>query len=93
MYRLFHQNQIEEEVKQCSFTSVQVDETTDVSTKEHLSVIIRIDIMLYNVVEGFLKLFNVNSDRTAPAISHCKVIPSNRFKRIDLFQSSGTDIS
>ena len=31
------QDQIDEEVQQCTFLSVQVDETTDVSTKEQLS--------------------------------------------------------
>ena len=53
------QDQIEEEVKQCTFLIVQVDEITDVSTKEQLSVIIRLD----------KKPYNVSSDRTAPAIS------------------------
>ena len=62
------QDQIEDEVKQCSFMSVQVDETTDVSTKEQLSVIIRFD-KKDDVVERFLKLYNVSSDRTALAIS------------------------
>jgi hypothetical protein len=37
------QDQIEKEIKECSFLSIQVDETTDVSTKEQLSVIIRLD--------------------------------------------------
>ena len=39
----FIQDQIDEEVQQFTFLSVQVDETTDVSTKEQLSVIIRLD--------------------------------------------------
>ena len=47
---------------------MQVDETTDVSTKEQLSVIIRLD-KKDDVVERFLKFYNVSSDRTAPAIS------------------------
>ena len=62
------QDQIDEEVQQCTFLSVQVDETTDVSTKEQLSVIIRLDEK-DDVVERFLKFYNVSSDRTAPAIS------------------------
>jgi len=47
---------------------VQVEETTDVSTKEQLSVIIWLD-KNDDVVERFLKFYNVSSDRTAPAIS------------------------
>ena len=39
----FIQGQIDEEVHQCTFLSVQLDETTDVSTKEQLSVIIILD--------------------------------------------------
>ena len=37
------QDHIDEEVQKCNFLSVQVDETTDVSTKEQLSVTIRLD--------------------------------------------------
>ena len=62
------QDQIDEEVQQCTFLSVQVDETTDVSTKEQLSVIIRLD-KKDNAAERFLQFYNVSSDRTAPAIS------------------------
>ena len=62
------QDQIEEEVQQCTFLIVQVDETTDVSTKEQLSAIIRLD-KKDDVVEIFLKFYNVSSDRTAPAIN------------------------
>ena len=62
------QDQIDEEVQQCTFLSAQVDETTDVSTKEQLSVIIRLD-KKDDVVERFLKFYNVSSDRTAPSIS------------------------
>ena len=47
---------------------MQVGETTDVSTKEELSVIIRLD-KNDDVVERFLKFYNVSSDRTAPTIS------------------------
>ena len=62
------QDQVDEQVEQYTFLSVQVDETTDVSTKEQLSVIIRLD-KKDEVVERFLKFYNVSSDRTAPAIS------------------------
>ena len=60
-------DQIGEEVQQCTFLSVQVDETTDVSTKEQLSVIIRLD-KKDGVVERVLKCYNVSLERTAPAI-------------------------
>ena len=62
------QDQVDEEVQQCTFLSVQVDETTDVSAKEQLSVIIRLD-KKDDVVERFLKLYNVTSGRTDLAIS------------------------
>ena len=48
--------------------SIQVVETTDVSTKEQLSVIICLD-KGGEIVERFLKLFYVSSDRSAVAIS------------------------
>ena len=47
---------------------MQVDEITDVSTKEQLSVIIRLD-KKDDIVERSLKFYNVSTDRTAPAIS------------------------
>ena len=46
---------------------MQVDETTNVSTKEQLSVITRLD-KKDDVDERFLKLYNVSSDRAALAI-------------------------
>ena len=61
-----NQDQIVEEVKQCTILSVQVDETTDVSSNEQLTVIIRLD-KKDDVVERFFNF--VGSDRTAPAIS------------------------
>ena len=56
------QDQIDKEIENCRFLSIQVDETTDVSTKEQLSVIIRLD-REGEIVERFLKLFDVSSDR------------------------------
>ena len=47
---------------------MQVDETTDVSTKKQLSVIIGLD-KKDDGVERFLKFYNVSSDIAAPAIS------------------------
>ena len=41
------QDQIDKEIENCRFLSIQVDETTDVSTKEQLSVIIRLDREVY----------------------------------------------
>ena len=62
------QDQIDKEVQHCTFLGVQVDNTTDMSTKEQLSVIISLHKKV-DVVERFLKFYNLNSDRTAPAIS------------------------
>ena len=65
------QDHIDEEVEKCNFLSVHVDETTDVSTKEQVSVIIRFD-KNDDVVKRFLKFCNVSSGRTAPTI--CAII-------------------
>ena len=56
------QDQVDKEIENCRFLSIQVDETTDVSTKEQLSIIIRWD-REGEIVERFLKLFDVSSDR------------------------------
>ena len=56
------QDQIDKEIENCRFLSIPVDETTDVSTKEQLSVIIRLD-REGEIVERFLKSFYVSSDR------------------------------
>ena len=62
------QDQIDKGIENCRFLSIQVDETNDVSTKEQLSVIIRLDGG-GEIVERFLKLFDVSSVRSAVAIS------------------------
>ena len=62
------QYQIDKEIKNCSFLSIQVDERTDVATKEQLSVINRLD-REGAIGERFLKLFDVSSD-----ISHCSLV-------------------
>ena len=62
------QDQIDKEVEQCTFLSVQVDQTTDMSTKRQLSVIIRLE-KKDDAVERFLKFYSVSSDRTVPTIS------------------------
>ena len=56
------QDQIDKEIENCRFLSIQVDKTTDVSTKEQLSVIIHLD-WEGEIIERFLKLFHVSSDR------------------------------
>ena len=58
------EDQINKEVTECQFLSIQCDETMDVSTKEQLSVIFRLD-RGYEIVERFLKFTNVSTDRTA----------------------------
>ena len=62
------QDQIDKEIEDCTFLSIQIDETTDVSTKEQLSAIIRLD-KKGEIVERFLKFADVSTDRTAPAIT------------------------
>ena len=47
-----------QELNYCTFLSVQVDETTDVPTKEQLSIIVRFDSGS-DIVEGFLKFVDV----------------------------------
>lgn len=37
------EDEIVKEIDNCNFLSIQVDETTDVSTKEQLSMIVRLD--------------------------------------------------
>eukprot|EP00795_Rhopilema_esculentum_P004178 gene4178-20364_t len=46
----------------------EVDETTDISTKEQLSAIVRLD-RNGEVVERFFKFFNIGSDRSASALT------------------------
>ena len=56
------QDQTGKKIENCRFLSIQVDETTDASTKEQLSAIIRLD-REGEIVKRFLKLFHVSSDR------------------------------
>ena len=57
-----------QELNDCTFVSVQVDETTDVSTKEQLSIIVRLDSGS-NIVERFFKFVDVSTDRTAATLT------------------------
>ena len=54
------QDQVDKEIENCRFLSIQVDKTTDVSTKEQLSIIIRWD-REGEIVERFLKLFDLQN--------------------------------
>ncbi|CAB4037800.1 Hypothetical predicted protein, partial [Paramuricea clavata] len=65
------EDQIDKEIRDCQFFSIQCNEKLDVSTKEQLSVIVRLDRGA-EVVERFLKFRNVSTDRTARAI--CDVV-------------------
>ena len=55
-----------QESNDCTFLSAQVDETTDVSTKEQLSIIVRLDSGS-DIVERFLTLQQVG--RTAATLT------------------------
>ena len=56
------QDQVDKEIENCRFLSIQVDETTDVFSKEQLSIIIHLD-REGELVERFLKLFDVSSGK------------------------------
>ena len=62
------QDQIEKEIQECTFLSIQVDETPDVLTKEQLSAIIGLDRDV-DKVERFLEFVNVSQDRSASSIT------------------------
>ena len=54
------QVEIDKKISECQFLSIQCDETLDVSTKEQLCVIVRLDKGC-EVVERFLKFHNVST--------------------------------
>ncbi|XP_028406454.1 zinc finger MYM-type protein 1-like [Dendronephthya gigantea] len=56
------------EINECTFISVQVDETSDVSTKEQVSMIVRMDKGC-EIVERQLGFGDVSTKRDAAAIS------------------------
>ncbi|KAL4127519.1 hypothetical protein QTP88_011686 [Uroleucon formosanum] len=58
-------NQIKNEIKQCKFYSIQIDDTTDISQKTQCSIIIRYVTDKSELVERFLGFHNVSEDRTA----------------------------
>ena len=61
-------DQIVQEIKNCTFLSIQIDEATYVSTKEQLSIIIRL-ASNGDIVERLLRFVDVSADRTAASIS------------------------
>ena len=62
------EDQIVQEIKNCAFLSIQIDEATDVSTKEQLSIIIRLDSN-GDIVDRLMRFVDVSADRTAASIS------------------------
>ena len=62
------EDDILKEMDNCTFLSIQVDEATDVSTKEQLSMIVRLD-KGSEIIERQLGFVDVSSDRTATALS------------------------
>ena len=62
------EDDILKEMDNCTFLSIQVDEATDVSTKEQLSMIVRLD-KGSDIIERQLGFVDVSSDRTATALS------------------------
>ena len=61
-------DEILKEINDCTFMSVQVDEASDVSTKEQVSMIVRLD-KGNEIVERQLGLVDVSMNRNAAAIS------------------------
>ena len=62
------EDRIVQELSDCTFLSVQVNQTTDVSTKEQLSIIVRLDSGS-DIVERFLRFVDVRTDRTAATLT------------------------
>ncbi|KAL4085456.1 hypothetical protein QTP88_027314 [Uroleucon formosanum] len=61
-------NQIKNEIKQCKFYSIQIDNTTDISQKTQCSIIIRYVTDKSELIERFLGFHNVSEDRTAQGL-------------------------
>ncbi|KAL4112793.1 hypothetical protein QTP88_016522 [Uroleucon formosanum] len=61
-------NQIKNEIKQCKFYSIQIDDTTDISQKTQCSIIIRYVTDKFELIERFLGFHNVSEDRTAQGL-------------------------
>ena len=70
------------EIDDCTFMSVQVDETSDVSTKEQVSMIARLD-KGSEIVERQLGFVDVSSNRNAAAISQIVKDKLSQHSRIE----------
>jgi hypothetical protein len=75
------EDEILKEIEECTFMSVQVDETSDVSTKEQVSMIVRLD-KGYQIVERQLGFVDVSSNRDAAAVSRVIKDKLNQHSRI-----------
>ena len=62
------QDEIDKEIAECNFFSIQVDEMADILDKEQLSLILCFD-RKGEVLERFLTFLDVSIDRSALAIS------------------------
>lgn len=61
---------IMDEIHKCRFLSIQADETTDVSNKAQLSVILRyVNIETATIEERFMGFYDVSANKTAGGIS------------------------
>lgn len=60
---------IRKEINEAKFVSIQADETTDVSTKAQLSIIVRY-VNDKNTEERFMGFYDVSSDKSAEGISN-----------------------
>lgn len=63
------QDETDEEINKSPFISVQVDDTSDISNKCQLTVIVRYVNEKGSVCERFLGFYDVSSDRNAKAIT------------------------
>lgn len=63
------QDETEKEIRKSPFIAVQVDDTSDISNKCQLTVIIRYVNEKGNVCERFLGFYDVSADRDAKAIT------------------------
>lgn len=61
-------NHIKQEVKDCKFYSIQIDDTTDITQKTQCSVILRYVTKKSELVERFFGFHNVSEDRTAEGL-------------------------
>ncbi|KAE9523127.1 hypothetical protein AGLY_016468, partial [Aphis glycines] len=59
---------IKQEIKQCMFYSVQIDDTTDITQKTQCSIILRFVNKNSELVERFLGFHNVSDDHTAEGL-------------------------